>query len=456
MKKFIDKKLFTLGEGENRLSLFALTFPLFFESISGHLIGMVQTIMATRYHGGMFVIPISVASSVVSLFGMVLAIITAGLSILLSIEIGRKHQENCKKIVGVSLWMSVILAVILSIVQCVLAKPLLVFMGMDKPDYAPYLSYAITYLRIRVFAMIIQIVGNVLITSLRCYGHTAQGFVCSLCLNIVSAAGTAIIVYVLKVPQEHGAMALGLVPMIAALVYVLIAFAFFIHKKIGACLHWSGEWLKKIFSIGAPASVSSISYNISQTVAAMICLSLTPSAYLAKNYLSQVVYFVYIFGYAIGQANAIIIGRLCGMNELEQADKMHRQNLRIVLLCNALLSLITIALGKKLLVWFYAADEEVAAYATVIFIIDLFVEIGRGMNHLGQFGLNAAGDVRFTTIVSILSCWGCSIGLSALFVIVFGWDLYGMWIAFAIDELFRGILYLVRWKKQSWRKHLMK
>jgi hypothetical protein len=74
------------------------------------------------------------------------------------------------------------------------------------------------------------------------------------------------------------------------------------------------------------------------------------------------------------------------------------------------------------------------------------------MNHIGENGLNATGDVRFTTIVSILSCWGCSVGLSALFVYLFKWDLYGIWIAFAIDELFRGIIYYIRWRRGKWRK----
>jgi Na+-driven multidrug efflux pump len=74
------------------------------------------------------------------------------------------------------------------------------------------------------------------------------------------------------------------------------------------------------------------------------------------------------------------------------------------------------------------------------------------MNHIGQFALNATGDVNFTTVISIVSCWACSVGLAFVFVSIFHWGLPGIWIAFAIDEFFRGTLYLIRWKRGTWRK----
>jgi Na+-driven multidrug efflux pump len=55
----------------------------------------------------------------------------------------------------------------------------------------------------------------------------------------------------------------------------------------------------------------------------------------------------------------------------------------------------------------------------------------------------------------MISCWACSVGLSFVFVLC-GLDLYGIWLAFAIDELFRGTLYYVRWRKKSWQKNYLK
>jgi Na+-driven multidrug efflux pump len=191
---------------------------------------------------------------------------------------------------------------------------------------------------------------------------------------------------------------------------------------------------------------------LSQTITTIICLSLSPDDYQAKIYVTQLVYFVYIFGYSIGQANSILTGRVCGMGDLDKADKMHDQNLRLVLFSNMLLSVCFLVLSKPMLRLFYDASDAIVAAAAIIFWIDIAVEFGRGMNHIGQFALNATGDVNFTTVISIVSCWACSVGLAFVFVSIFHWGLPGIWIAFAIDEFFRGTLYLIRWKRGTWRK----
>lgn len=101
---------------------------------------------------------------------------------------------------------------------------------------------------------------------------------------------------------------------------------------------------------------------------------------------------------------------------------------------------------------FFDASESVLTYVAVVMVIDIFVEFGRGMNHIGQFSLNATGDVKFTTVVSIVSCWACSVGLAYVFGILLNLGVYGIWIAFAIDEIFRGTLYFIHWRKGAWKK----
>ena len=139
------------------------------------------------------------------------------------------------------------------------------------------------------------------------------------------------------------------------------------------------------------------------------------------------------------------------MNLLDKADKFTRQNYKIVIGINTTLSLILFALGRPLISLFFGASEGVLEFVTVVMLIDVIVEFGRGMNHIGQFSLNATGDVKFTTIISVVSCWACSVGLAYLLGISFNMGLYGIWTAFAVDELFRGTLYFLRFKKQGWK-----
>ena len=47
--------------------------------------------------------------------------------------------------------------------------------------------------------------------------------------------------------------------------------------------------------------------------------------------------------------------------------------------------------------------------------------------------------------------WILSVGLGWLLGIFFGMGLTGIWIAMAADEIFRGVVVLIRWIKGSWR-----
>ena len=98
--KFIDKDLLSVGEGKNKLSVFSLALPIFFESIGVHLIGLVQSAMSAHYEGGFFVTVTAIPSTILSLFLNVIAMITTGMSIILSITLGRGQNSNCKKIIG--------------------------------------------------------------------------------------------------------------------------------------------------------------------------------------------------------------------------------------------------------------------------------------------------------------------------------------------------------------------
>ena len=69
--------------------------------------------------------------------------------------------------------------------------------------------------------------------------------------------------------------------------------------------------------------------------------------------------------------------------------------------------------------------------------------------------LRAAGDARFTMVVSMLSRWICRIGLSYLLGSAWGlgMGLLGVWFAMFSDWIVRGAVFLVRFLRGKWKEH---
>ena len=85
-------------------------------------------------------------------------------------------------------------------------------------------------------------------------------------------------------------------------------------------------------------------------------------------------------------------------------------------------------------------------------IIDIPVELARGVNHLSENSLNPNGDVKTTLVVSVIAAWVFSVLLGYILCIKCGFGLVGLWIGFLGNEAFKAIVYLVRWHSDKWKE----
>ena len=67
-------------------------------------------------------------------------------------------------------------------------------------------------------------------------------------------------------------------------------------------------------------------------------------------------------------------------------------------------------------------------------------------------GLRAAGDVKFTMIVSIVLTIATRLLFSALFGLWLNWGVIGVAIGMSMDLVFRGGIFLGRYRSQKWTK----
>ncbi|HEX3021139.1 MAG TPA: MATE family efflux transporter, partial [Lachnospiraceae bacterium] len=148
------------------------------------------------------------------------------------------------------------------------------------------------------------------------------------------------------------------------------------------------------------------------------------------------------------------VGWLVGAGEFDKAYRLGNQNLRIAIIMNVIISVSIYLLGVPIL-GLFTHNPDIISIAKTILFIDIFVEFGRAFNHVISNALRGAGDVLYSMMVSIVSCWTIGILLSYILCIHLGLGLAGCWIAFAIDESFRGLLYYHRFRTKKWTKKVL-
>ena len=75
------------------------------------------------------------------------------------------------------------------------------------------------------------------------------------------------------------------------------------------------------------------------------------------------------------------------------------------------------------------------------------------MAFIPAYGLRAAGDVKFSMAVSVLSMWFCRVSLVIFLARAFHMGPMAVWIGMFVDWTVRNIIFTIRFRSRKWLNH---
>lgn len=434
---------------EGNLTLFALFLPILLELLLKNLMNTVTVFIMSNVSDDA-VASIGVATQLMNIFIMFYMVIGSGATVAINQYLGAEKKQRAYDASTAVIYVCIALAVVIGGLVSILAEPLIRMMQLEErliPDAALYLRIA---LGVSVF--------NAIMTSAmavcRAYGNTLYPVLVSLLMNIINAGLGYIVVFrPFEIPLVGvGGIAAARVLSEAVSCIVMLALL----KKVQPELRYLNKSclsltvLRDIFKIGLPRGIQSFSFSMSQTVTTAVLAGLGAATVSCKVYLTNILYYSYLLGSALGQANSLMVGRLIGQREFDRAYRMTLRNLVVTLTLNAAFASV-LALFRYQLLGMFTEDPTILTLGAAVMIIDIFVEIGRGMNHTFEGSLTAAGDVRVPMISGMCTSWCFSVLTAYVLGVKLGMGLYGCWIGFGLDEVVRGCIYIWRWRSGAWR-----
>lgn len=220
----------------------------------------------------------------------------------------------------------------------------------------------------------------------------------------------------------------------------------------GDIFAWEGRLLKKVMGIVLPNGVENGVHQLVK-VALSSMVALFGTYQIAANGVAQSIWsLAAIMGLAMAPVYTTVIGQCMGARDIDAANfyfkKLNRITLALSILWNALIFAIT-----PLIVRYSAISPEAKTLGIRLVLIN---NVFNGLAYpfagpLGK-GLRAAGDVRFTMLVSIALTIGARLFFSALFGRQLGLGVIGVAIGMSIDLVFRGAIFLWRLRSQKWTR----
>ena len=439
-----DKKLASFTENGKTTTLMALAWPIFFQSLTSHFIGTGNVLVVSNY-SEILVTVTSVTNQIVNLIVTILAAVASGMAIMVSVAFGASKKQEAEKQSGIAAVTAFIFAVIPSVFLFIFAKATI--SAMNLTGETALLSA--TYLKGRAIALPITVVTGVINRYFICNGHSKPVLISSVSISAFSVFLSYLFFYVVRLPIDDIAF-LVYKNIFICVLQLLVALVLMQKYKLSMKLGFNFHTAFRLLRLGIPVAMCGITATLASTVTTGFVANMGEQMINAKAYINDIISYVPTFCYAVSSAHSIIIGRYRGRCEFENISALHKQSLYLGVLINGILSVLVFIFHRPLLSIF-TSDPAIIGVAKWVLIIDIPLEIFRAVNNMSEGSLNPCGDVFVTFLASVLSCWVMGVMLAWVLCEALSLGLVGLWVAFAMNEVTKMIVYILRWRSGKWK-----
>lgn len=431
--------------------LFKMSLPIFVELLLQLLVGNIDQIMVSHYSQAS-VAAIVNGNQIMNIIIITMNMLSMATTVVLTQCLGAEDDYKSNQLCVLSMMVIGTVSVLSTCVALFLNRPIFRLMNIDSA----ILQETCLYLMIVGGFSLVQGLYLNFAAILRSHTRLKEVMAVSILMNVLNIIGNAILINGLFGFPRLGIVGAAISTVISktiGLVCVYIVFRKYtkIKLKFKFLKQGSKEMLFKLLKIGIPSGAENFSYNLSQICILSIINPYGAAVTAIKGYCSLLANFAYVYAIAISEAVQIVIGYLLGSGKVEEVGKKVWWTLKIS---------IAVCVGMMFIIWLFSLsvlgiftqDEEMLALGRQVLFIDIFLEFGRAINILMTKSLISVGEIKVPICVGISFHWAVALLLSYIFGGVLHLGLQGIWVAMAIDECSRGLIYFLRFRTNKWKK----
>lgn len=275
-------------------------------------------------------------------------------------------------------------------------------------------------------------------------------------MNVMNIFGNAVLLNGYFGMPKLGLTGVAISTNLSKLIGLLLLFVVFLKKtdtQLGLRFlkPFPFDTVKRLLYIAVPSGAEGLSYNLSQLVILSFINPYGTAVVNTKIYASMIANVSYVYANAIAQATQIAVGYLLGAGKKEEVTKRVWTTVRISF-CVCVGVTILSYLNSDTVFGIFTDNPQILALGKKILAIEIILECGRAMNIVLVKMLCSTGDIVLPISVGIFCQWFVAALLGYTIGTVLGLGLLGIWIAMAIDECSRGLVFIFRFRSGVWKK----
>ena len=433
-----------------RMGIVALTWPIFIEVLLRTALNTSDVFMLSGY-SDKAVSAVGVISQISFFLIIVSTMVSSGTGILIAQYNGASRTQESAHVGVASIILAIITGVLLSIIAVLGAEYFIPLYQLE----AQVEQYAQEYLFISGALTFNVTIGVVLTTILRSHGYSKSPMVINLIAGVINVFGNYCALYQPFGLPVYGVQGVATATVISQTIGLLILIGVVRSKGIDLPLKQFKSVPKaiyqKIMKIGSMNAGEVLSYNMAQITITFFIVQMGTSSLAAFTYAQNIARLSFAFALAIGQGSQIQTGYYIGKGWVDEITSRVQRYFVVGFIASTSITCMVYIFRFEILDLF-TQDPEIIALAALLIAGSILLEAGRVFNLIFISCLKATGDIKFPVKMGILSMWGIGVAMSYLLGVHWGYGVFGAWMAIAMDEWFRGLIMVRRWRAKKWTR----
>jgi putative MATE family efflux protein len=418
-------------------ALFTLAIP----TIAGMFVQVTYNIADTAYVGRLGAEAIAALTFSFPLFFVLISInsgVSVGMGSRISRLLGAKNKEEAENTAMHGLFMSIIMAVIISLIGVIGLKPLFGLLGASET----VLPLAVDYMSIILLAIVFMFLSGIISSFFGAQGDTKTSMKMQIIALVTNIILDPIFIYPLGFGVKGAAIATGI-----AFVTSLILGIYFINKKSYLRLRWSAfkfsyKTVKDIFSVGGTVTITMLLISIYIMFINRLMAHFGTQYVAAFGIVSRLESVATMPTMAISFAIVTLVGMFYGAKRNDLLKSIIYYGMKISVLFTSAMGVIFFLI-PSIFLRIFTSDANLLSLGSAYMRINVFtfplmiisMTVSRAMQGMG-YGLPGL-------IINLVRVILIAIPIAYIFVFVFGYGYLSVCVAAVIGGVASNIVALV-------------
>lgn len=432
----------------------SLLIPVVLEQLLNSIMGTADTMMVSNV-GSAAISAVSLVDSINVLVIQAFSALAAGGAIVCAQYIGQRNKEKANESARQVLFIITAISVAVSLICLVFQKPLLrLIFGSVEPAV---MRASETYFFYTALSFPFIAAYDSAASIFRAQDNTKGPMIISMISNVMNIAGNAVMIWVFHMGVAGAALS-TLISRIFCAVVVIIQLR---KEKEGQevvvrdYFEIRPDWsmIRRILGLGIPSGIENSMFQLGKLAIQSTVSTLGTTAIAAQAMTNILENLNGIAAIGVGVGLMTIVGQCLGAGRQDEAVYYIKKLCVIAEVIIIISCLGVFALTKPITILGGMEKESADMCFHMVMWITIVKPLVWIMAFIPGYGLRAAGDVKFSMIVSCCTMWACRFCLCVFLIRVMGFGPMGVWIGMFADWTLRGIIFTWRFHSRKWLQH---